>query len=130
MNELEQFKTVHGVSLSLLDTGGNSMELKTTAIRAIKQEVRLQEWSVQIKAQQTSGMTVRQWCAENGIKPATYYYHLRLLREQCIEKMPAIVPLTVPQTGSVIHIEKNGLQISLPADVNPETLLALVRELC
>lgn len=45
MNELEQFKTVHGVSWSLLDTGGNSMELKTTAIRAIKQEVRLQEWS-------------------------------------------------------------------------------------
>jgi len=130
MNELEQFKTVHGVSWSLLDTGGNSMELKTTAIRAIKQEVRLQEWLAQIKAQQTSGMTVRQWCAENGIKPATYYYHLRLLREQCNEKMPAIVPLTVPQTGSAIHIEKNGLQIFLPADVNPETLLALVRELC
>lgn len=106
------------------------MESKTTAIRAIKQEVRLQEWSAQIKAQQASGMTVRQWCTENGIKPATYYYRLRLLREQCIEKTPAIVPLTVPQTSSDIHIEKNGLQISLPADVNPETLLALVRELC
>ncbi len=62
------------------------MESKTTAIRAIKQEVRLQEWSAQIKAQQASGMTVRQWCAENGIKPATYYYHLRLLREWCIKK--------------------------------------------
>ncbi len=106
------------------------MESKTTAIRAIKQEIRLQEWSAQIKSQQTSGMTVRQWCVENGIKPSTYYYHLRLLREQCIEKTPAIVPLTVPQTSSAIHIEKNGLQISLPADVNPETLLALARELC
>ena len=71
------------------------MEPKTTAIRAIKEEVRLQEWSAQIEAQQASGMTVRQWCAENGIKPATYYYHLRLLRELCIEKMPAIVPLTI-----------------------------------
>jgi len=40
------------------------MEPKTTAIRAIKQEVRLQEWSAQIKAQQASGMTVRQWCTE------------------------------------------------------------------
>jgi len=106
------------------------MEPKTTAIRAIKEEVRLQEWSAQIEAQQASGMTVRQWCAENGIKPATYYYHLRLLREQCIEKMPAIVPLTVPKTSSAIHIEKNGLQISLSTDVDSETLLALVRELC
>lgn len=106
------------------------MESKATAIRAIKQEVRLQEWSAQIKAQQASGMTVRRWCSENGIKPGTYYYHLRLLRERCIEKTPAIVPLTVPQHSSDIRIEKNGLQISLPADVNPETLLALVRELC
>ena len=119
MNELEQFKTVHGVSWSLLDTGGNSMELKTTAIRAIKQEVRLQEWSAQIKAQQTSGMTVRQWCAENGIKPATYYYHLRLLREQCIEKMPAINRSALPEENSVLWLLLTShssllLQISLP----------------
>ena len=106
------------------------MESKTTAIRAIKQEVRLREWSAQVKAQQASGMTVRQWCTENGIKPATYYYRLRLLRERCIEKAPAIVPLAIPKDSSNIRIEKNGLQISLPADVDPEILLALVRELC
>ncbi len=106
------------------------MEPKTTAIRAIKQEIRLREWSAQVKAQQASGMTVHQWCAENDIKPATYYYRLRLLRETYIETTPTIVPLTVSKTSSAIHIEKNGLQISLPEDVNPETLLALVRELC
>lgn len=106
------------------------MKSKTTAIRAIKQEIRLQEWSAQIKAQQASGMTVRQWCTENGIKPATYYYRLRLLRERCIENAPAIVPLAIPKDSSNIRIAKNGLQISLPADVDPEILLALVRELC
>ena len=51
-------------------------------------------------------------------------------QEQCIEKIPAIVPLAVPKCCSYICMGKNGLQISLPADVNPETLLALVRELC
>ena len=64
MNQPEEFKPVYGASWSSLDTGGNSMESKTTAIRALKQEVRLQEWSAQIKAQQASGMTVRQWCTE------------------------------------------------------------------
>lgn len=106
------------------------MESKTTAIKAFKQEVRLQEWSAQIKAQQASGMTVQKWCAQNGVNPKTYYYHLKKVRAQYLESAPAIVPLAIPKQSVDIRVEKNGLQISLPADVNPETLLALVRELC
>lgn len=106
------------------------MKSKTTAIAAVKQEVSLQEWSAQIEAQQASGLTVRQWCIENGIKPSTYYNRLKRVREQYLQSAPAIVPLHVPQCSSDIRIEKNGLQISLPTDVNPETLLALVQELC
>ena len=45
MNQLEQFKTVYGASWSSLDTGGISMESKTTAIKAIKQEIRLRKLS-------------------------------------------------------------------------------------
>lgn len=67
------------------------MDAKTTALAAVKQEVRMQEWSAQIEAQQASGLTVRQWCIENGVKPKTYYYHLKkygsssliLLRQSC-----------------------------------------------
>ena len=58
------------------------------------------------------------------------YYHLRKVREQCVESVPEIVPLTMPQQTGDIHIEKNGLQISLPADISKETLIALVQELC
>ena len=89
------------------------MEETTTAITAVKQEVQLRDWAAQIKAQQASGMTVQKWCAENGINPKTYYYHLRKLREKCVASAPAIVPLGVPKCSSDIHIEKNGLQISL-----------------
>ena len=53
------------------------MEETTTAITAVKQEVQLRDWAAQIAAQQASGMTVQKWCAENGINPKTYYYHLR-----------------------------------------------------
>ena len=102
----------------------------TTAITTVKRDVQLQEWTEQIKAQQESGMTVQKWCAENGIVPKTYYYHLRKVREQCLESEPAIVPLAVPKATSNIRIEKNGLQISLPSDISADTLLALVHELC
>ena len=106
------------------------MEAKTTALSAVKQDVRLQEWSAQIEAQQASGLTVQQWCMENGIKPKTYYYHLRKVREQFLDSSPAIVPLNVPQQSADIRIEKNGVQISLPVNIAPDTLLALVQSLC
>ena len=106
------------------------MQSKTTSITTIKQEVRLQEWSAQIKAQQASGLTIREWCAENGIKPNTYYNRLRRVREQYMEDSPSVVPVSVPRSSENIQIEKKDLQISLPADISSETLLALVRELC
>ena len=102
----------------------------TTAIVAVKQEIRLQEWAAQIEAQQASGMTVQQWCAENGIKDKTYYYRLRRVREQYVEFVPAIVPVPVPQQCGDIRIEKNGVQIYLPADISSETLTALIHEIC
>lgn len=108
------------------------MEETTTAITAVKEEVRMRDWASQIEAQQASGKTVQKWCEENGINPKTYYYHLRKLREKCVVSAPApaIVPLAVPKQTDDIHIEKNGLQISLPVDTPSETLIALVHELC
>lgn len=106
------------------------MEETNTVITTVKQEVQLSDWAARIAAQQASGMTVQKWCAENGINPKTYYYHLRKLREKCVASAPSIVPLGVKKCTSGIHIEKNGLQISLPTDVSPETLIALVHELC
>ena len=102
----------------------------TTAITTVKHQMKLQEWAEQIEARRASGMTVQSWCAENGMNVKTYYYHLRKVREQCEESVPEIVPLTMPQQTGDIHIEKNGLQISLPADISKETLIALVHELC
>ena len=106
------------------------MQNKTTEIATIRQAVRLQEWSQLIEAQQASGLTIKQWCEENGIKPNTFYCRLKKIREQFIEA-PAIVPLNVPQQRhSEIHIGKNDLQISLPSDIDPDTLLSLVKALC
>ena len=99
----------------------------TTAITTVKRDVQLQEWA---KVQQESGMTVTAYCAQNGINIKTYYYRLRKVREQCLESEPAIVPVAVPRATSDIRIEKNSLQISLPADIPTDTLIALIHELC
>ena len=75
-------------------------------------------------------MTVTAYCTQNGINIKAYYYHLRKVRERCLKSEPAIVPVAVPRSNSDIRIEKNDLQILLPADISADILLALVHELC
>ena len=106
------------------------MHSKTTTLATVKRGMQLQEWAAQIEAQQASGLTIREWCAENGIKPNTYYNRLRKVREQYVEDTPSIVPLNVPRSNESIRIEKNDLKLSLPADISVDTLTALVHELC
>ena len=52
------------------------MEKITTAIKTIKEDIRLKEWSKQVAAQQASRISVQKWWDENGINPKTYYYRL------------------------------------------------------
>ena len=107
------------------------METESTrAISEAKHEIRLREWSEQIERQQSSGLSVEQWCVKNGIKPKTYYYRLRRVREQCVATQPSIVPIAMPDQSGDIRIEKDGMSITLPCGIAPETLIALVRELC
>ena len=42
-------------------------------ITTVKNEFRLPEWSAQIKAQKSSGLTVHKWCEENGVNVNTVY---------------------------------------------------------
>ena len=102
----------------------------TRAISEVKQEIRLREWSEQIERQQSSGLSVEQWCVENRINPKTYNYRLRRVREKCVAEQPSIVPIAISDEIGNIRIEKNGMSITLPSGVAPETLIALVRELC
>ena len=75
------------------------METESTrAINEVKQELRLREWSEQIERQQSSGLSVEQWCVENRINPKTYYYRLRRVREKCVAAQPSIVPIAMPET--------------------------------
>ena len=43
-------------------------------VQAIKHAAMLQEWSTKIAECRSSGMSVKDWCAEQGITIKTYYY--------------------------------------------------------
>ena len=99
-------------------------------IMAVKQQVRLENWAAEVESCTASGLTIQQWCGENGMSPKTYYYHLRKVRELVIESAPAIVPLNNKVVSSEkIEISDGEINVSLPSDMNIESLSAVIRVL-
>ena len=118
------------------------MEKTASEIAMVKKNVRLQEWERQIEKQKSSGLSVQEWCQQHSIKPKTYYYHLRKVREEFlrsgksentqaqIESERSVVPILTTSSDRNITIEKNGLRITLPENIPAEVLMAVVDRLC
>ena len=102
----------------------------TTAITEIKTRVSLQEWQQRILDCQSSGMSVKAWCQQNGIRTGSYYFHLRKIRESVLEENQIIsLNPSKPVSSSEIHIESDGITITLPETVSPEQLTAVLSAL-
>jgi len=118
------------------------VEKTTSEIVTVKKKIRLQKWKQQIEEQKSSGLSVQEWCIQNGINLKTYYYHLRKVREEFLrsgkaenaqekkETERAVVPILTASSGGNITIEKNELRITLPENISAEVLIAVVNKLC
>ena len=102
----------------------------TTAITEIKSKVSLQEWQQRILDCQSSGMSVKAWCQQNGISTGSYYFHLRKIRESVLEENQ-IIPLEPPKpvSSTGIRIESDRITITLPENATPELLTAVLTAL-
>lgn len=103
--------------------------------------IRIQQWTAVFKAKAKSGLTVDEYCEQNGISRNAYYYWLRRTRNAALEHtQTTFVELNVPtdeaalQPSSMVHsfipqltIEKNGFVISLNSRT-PKELLILALE--
>ncbi len=52
----------------------------------IRERYRLEQWRGWISERQRSGKSVREFCCEMGLKPNSYYYYLRKMRNQIAEE--------------------------------------------
>ena len=55
----------------------------------VAKQCRIQSWALQIKDCQNRpvGMTVGEWCIQNNITKADYYYRLKCVRQACLDSM-------------------------------------------
>lgn len=45
-------------------------------IKEVKGTIKLQNWTMEVKECQESGLTIKEWCKIKGIHFFTYYKHL------------------------------------------------------
>ena len=54
-------------------------------VQKTKTMLQIKEWSEQINDRSQSGLTVREWCENQGIAVKTYYYRQKRVREELLE---------------------------------------------
>jgi transposase-like protein len=91
-----------------------------------------QDWKDRISQQQQSGLSIKQWCSQNQIKPHIFYYwKKRLSYKNASISHSSFTELTPPkETG--ISIECHGFLLRLDKHFDPFTLkqcLITLREL-
>mgnify|MGYP005846052641 CR=1 FL=1 len=100
-----------------------------------QQERRLQ-WEKRIAEYRSSGQSVREWCAANGLDPNRLWYWLRRTRTEDAEPQATRwLPVEVTgradgggqAAGLLVRVGKAGIEVRPGFD--PELLVAVVRAL-
>lgn len=108
----------------------------------VAKQCRIQSWAMQIKDCQNrpEDMTVDEWCLQNNITKANYYYRLKCVRQACLDSMesnPSFIELPTPEiktsnectaSSDAVAIIRgaNGLSIELHENASAEFLRKLI----
>ena len=106
-------------------------------------QIRAASWAAMIKQRNDSGLTIREWCAANGIQESVYYYRLNRLRKMAldVEETPAPASQNIsvserfaqlpvssaPDSTAAIRIRRGDTVVEVSSDA-PERLLSFLKE--
>lgn len=108
-----------------------------------KRIARMNEWRHLNHERQQSGQSVRAWCLQNGIRENSYYYWLRIIREEALreaenksgmlvkvepEKLAVETVLPQPSPGRIV-IRAHGVEAELPPGTDIGLLASFVKAL-
>ena len=94
-------------------------------IAIVKKQVQQAEWVERIQRCSESGLTVSEWCRENGINLKTYYYHLRKLQKETCEQIPVPV-MTVPEESHSVKISIGEVTAEMPEGISEQMMTSLI----
>ena len=82
-------------------------------ISEVKQEYQLQEWSGMLRQRKESGLSVKDWCLEQGISEHSYYYRLRRLRQMACTALEQAQPVQLAEVPLAPKQEESHAKLRL-----------------
>lgn len=102
-------------------------------VLAVRDEYRVQNWTIVIQERSSSGLSNREFCRQRRISEKTYYYWLRKLRSQMAEatvpQLMQLEPAPVSVQDDMLQIQYQGAELKLPTGVDMDTVAALLRSI-
>ena len=101
-------------------------------LQKVNQHSRLVEWGRRVKACQSSGRRVSEWCEEHGIAVSTYYSWQRKVFKAVsaeTEVCFAEIPVRPINADIAARIQCGELQVDIHAGADAETIQAIIRAL-
>ena len=95
-------------------------------VQAMKHAALLQEWSSKIAECRSSGMSVRPWCAEQGIPIKTYYYWEKRFVTEATQQLS--LPAST-QAGMLMRVNLDALTDKAVNPIGPASPSAMGRAL-
>ena len=103
------------------------------SLQKVNRQQRLAEWSRRVEACRSSGLTVVQWCQENGIAVSTYFSWQRKVF-QALKEVQEVTFAEAPimersqLSGHIVAaMEVSGVRIQVYGGADEATLLAILR---
>lgn len=95
-------------------------------------QIRAASWAAVIKQHNHSGLTIREWCADNGIQESVYYYRLNRLspslKEVSVsERFTQILAAAAPDSKAAIRIRRGDTVVEVSDDA-PDRILSFLKE--
>ena len=85
----------------------------TVKISEVKQEYRLQQWSGMLRERLESGLSVKEWCLEQGISEHSYYYRLRWLHQMACTALEQTQPMQLAEVPLTPKAEETHAKLRL-----------------
>lgn len=106
------------------------------SLQTLNGQNKLAQWSARIQECRSSGMSVKNWCAENGVCEQTYYKWQRRLFELSLEQQEVQFAEVTPaqaKTGKLaatVKIGKTEAEIYNGADASTVEMLLRIISQC
>ena len=102
------------------------------SIQALNHQEKIAKWSERIAACRSSGISVRAWCAGDGISTASYYKWKKLfyIAKQSSSQFAEVCVAPAARISATVHLGNVSEDIHSEADAETTAMLLRILQSC